>query len=216
VLLWTGLPPIQALATNKVQSAFGTLSSTWNFFSRGRLHLASLRYAILFALLGSTMGTLAVQRVGNEVLLRLIPMMLIAIALYFIFSPRITDNDSPPRISQFAFATTVALPLGFYGGFFGPGMGSILPFLFIWLCGYSLTGATAHTKVMVLTINSVSAVLFIAAGHVLWDIAISMSVAQMIGARLGSNAVMRRGTQFVQPIIIAVTLAMATKLLVWP
>ena len=106
--------------------------------------------------------------------------------------------------------------MGFYGGFFGPGMGSVFPFLFVWLCGYSLPTATAQTKVMVLTINSASAVLFISAGHVLWDLAILMSAAQMIGARLGSNAVMSRGTQFVQPVIIVVTLAMAIKLLVWP
>ena len=60
------------------------------------------------------------------------------------------------------------------------------------------------------------ALLFIMAGQVLWDLALVMSAAQMVGARLGSNAVMRRGTRFVQPIIIAVTLTMALKLLLWP
>jgi len=216
VLLWTGLPPINALATNKLQSALGTLSSTWNFFRNGHLRLRALLPAIVLALLGSSIGTLTVQQVGNDLLLRLIPVLLIAIALYFLLSPRISDDAREARLGRWSFACAVALPMGFYGGFFGPGMGSILPFLFVWLAGYSLPGATAQTKVMVLTINSTSALLFVSAGQVLWDLALVMSAAQMVGARLGSNAVMRRGTRFVQPIIIAVTLTMALKLLLWP
>lgn len=216
LLLWAGLPPVNALATNKLQSALGTLSSSWNFFRNGHLRLRALLPAIMLALVGSMVGTLTVQRIGNELLLRLIPVLLIVIAVYFLFSPRISDQAGEARLGAWMFAFTVALPLGFYGGFFGPGMGSILPFLFVWLAGFSLPAATAQTKVMVLTINSTSAVLFIIAGQVLWDLALVMSAAQMVGARLGSNAVMRRGTRFVQPIIVGVSLAMAFKLLLWP
>ena len=216
VLLWTGLPPIHALATNKLQSALGTLSSTWNFFRNGHLQPRALWPAISLALLGSSIGTLTVQQVGNDLLLRLIPVLLITIALYFLFSPRVSDQAAEARFGRCSFAFAVALPMGFYGGFFGPGMGSILPFLFVWLAGYSLPGATAQTKLMVLTINSTSALLFVSAGQVLWDLALVMSAAQMVGARLGSNAVMRRGTRFVQPVIVGVTLAMAFKLLLWP
>ena len=216
LLLWAGLPPINALATNKFQSALGTFSSSWNFFRKGHLQLREIVPTIVLAMLGSVVGTLVVQQVGNDLLIRLIPVMLILIALYFVLSPRMTDHASRSRISHFSFAFVVGLPMGFYGGFFGPGMGSVFPFLFVWLCGYSLPKATAQTKVMVLSINSTSAALFIGGGHVLWDLALSMSVAQMIGARLGSNAVMRRGTQFVQPVIVVVTVAMAIKLLIWP
>ncbi|HCO59799.1 MAG TPA: hypothetical protein DIT58_06355 [Porticoccaceae bacterium] len=216
VLLWTGLPPINALATNKLQSALGTLSSTWNFFRNGHLQLRPLVPAIILALVGSSAGTLTVQQLGNDLLLRLIPVLLIAIAVYFLLSPRISDQAGEARLDVWVFAFTVALPMGFYGGFFGPGMGSIFPFLFVWLAGYSLPAATAQTKVMVLAINSTSAVLFVIAGQVLWDLALVMSAAQMVGARLGSNAVMRRGTRFVQPVIVGVTLAMAFKLLLWP
>lgn len=216
VLLWTGLPPVNVLATNKLQSALGTLSSTWNFFRNGHLQLRPLVPAIILALVGSSAGTLTVQQLGNDLLLRLIPVLLIAIAVYFLLSPRISDQAGEARLDVWVFAFTVALPMGFYGGFFGPGMGSIFPFLFVWLAGYSLPAATAQTKVMVLAINSTSAVLFVIAGQVLWDLALVMSAAQMVGARLGSNAVMRRGTRFVQPVIVGVTLAMAFKLLLWP
>lgn len=216
ILLWFGLPPINALATNKVQSALGTLSSTWNFFRKGQLSLKEIRYSLLFALLGSVGGTLLAQRIGNEALLQLTPVMLVLIALYFLLSPRMSDSCSQARLSPLSFALVAALPMGLYGGFFGPGMGSILPFLFVYLSGYHLRKATAQTKVMILVINGVSAVLFILHGDVVWTLALCMSMAQMLGARLGSNRVMTHGAGLVQPLIIVTTLLLAIKLLFFP
>ena len=215
-LLWAGLPPLNALATNKVQSSLGTLSSAWNFFRRGHLDIKSLRLSVVLAIVGSIAGTWLVQRLDSALLTRLIPFLLLAIALYFLISPRIDDSRHRQRISQRWFACTAALAMGFYGGFFGPGMGSILPFLFVWLLGHNLVRATAETKLMILAVNGTSAVIFAFSGFVLWPLAIAMSVAQAVGARLGSNLVLKRGSAVVQPVITAVTLLLAIKLLLFP
>ena len=215
-LLWAGLPPLNALATNKVQSSLGTLSSTWNFFRRGHLTIKPLGLSVTLAILGSIAGTWLVQRLTGDVLTRLIPVLLLVIAIYFLVSPMIDDSRRRAKISQRWFACTAALAMGFYGGFFGPGMGSILPFLFVWLLGHNLVRATAETKLMILAVNGTSAIIFATAGLVLWPLAIAMSVAQAIGARLGSNLVMERGAVFVQPIIIGVTMLLSIKLLFFP
>jgi uncharacterized membrane protein YfcA len=150
------------------------------------------------------------------VLARLIPFLLLAIAIVFLISPKIDTSYHRQRISRRWFACTAALAMGFYGGFFGPGMGSILPFLFVWLLGHNLVRATAETKLMILAVNGTSAIIFATAGLVLWPLAIAMSVAQAIGARLGSNLVMERGAVFVQPVIIGVTMLLSIKLLFFP
>jgi len=213
VLLWAGLPPINALATNKLQSSLGSLSSSWNFYRKGHLHLHEIRWSLGLALLGAIAGTLTVQQIGNEVLVQLIPVLLIVIAVYFLVSPRIADHNTAPRLGAKQFAIVAALPMGFYGGFFGPGMGSILPFLFVFFCGYNLRKATAQTKVMILLVNGSSALLFALRGDVLWELAFYMALAQVIGARIGSNMVINRGVALVQPFIVVVTLALALKLL---
>ena len=215
-LLWAGLPPLNALATNKVQSSLGTLSSAWNFFRRGHLDIKPLGLSVVLAVAGSVVGTMVVQSLNTAVLTRLIPFLLIVIGAYFLLSPKVSDNDHPQKISHRWFACTAALAMGFYGGFFGPGMGSIMPFLFIWLLGHNLIRATAETKLMILAVNGTSAVIFIANGYVIWSLAIAMSVAQVVGARLGSNLVMQRGTSLVQPLVTAVTMLMALKLLFFP
>ena len=215
-LLWVGLPPLTALATNKVQSSVGTLSSAWNFFRRGHLEVKPLVVPILTAIAGSIAGTLAVQTVDGATLSRLIPFLLLCIAIYFLMSPKINQADSVPKIGLNTFAVTAALGMGFYGGFFGPGMGSIMPFLFLWLLGHNLVKATAETKLMILAVNGTSAVIFIVNGFVLWELALPMALAQVAGARLGSNLVMTRGSGLVQPIITAVTVLVALKLLLFP
>ncbi|ETN93070.1 Sulfite exporter TauE/SafE [Gammaproteobacteria bacterium MOLA455] len=212
-LLWAGLPPLNALATNKVQSAIGTLSSAWNFFRQGHIDIKPLLPVLLMGFIGSVIGTLAVQQLDSEILLKLIPFLLIAIAAYFLLMPKVSEANSQPKINQAWFACTAGLGMGFYGGFFGPAMGSIFPFLLVWLMARDLVTATAETKLMIVVVNGTSALLFIAGGHVVWGLAIAMSVAQMIGARLGSNLVMKRGSSFVQPVITIVTLLMAVKLL---
>ncbi|MDG1310935.1 MAG: TSUP family transporter [Porticoccaceae bacterium] len=215
-LLWAGLPPLNALATNKVQSSLGTLSSVWNFFRRGHLDIKPLRLSVALAVAGSVIGTLVVQSLDTALLTRLIPFLLLAIAMFFLLSPKVSAADHPQRISQRWFACTAALAMGFYGGFFGPGMGSIMPFLFVWLLGHNLVKATAETKLMILAVNGTSALIFVFSGYVIWSLAFTMSVAQVFGARLGSNLVIKRGSGFVQPIITGVTLLMALKLLLFP
>jgi len=215
-LLWVGLAPLTALATNKVQSSVGTLSSTWNFFRKGHLKIKPLLVSVLMAVLGSIVGTLTVQALDGGTLNRLIPLLLLGIGIYFLLSPKVNPVDRVPILGFNWFACTVALGMGFYGGFFGPGMGSIMLFLFVWLLGHNLVKATAETKLMILAVNGTSAAIFIFNGFVLWELALPMALAQIVGARLGSNLVMTRGSGLVQPIITVVTVLVALKLLFFP
>ena len=214
VLLWAGVPPLNALATNKFQSVFGTLSSTLNFFRKGHLDLKPLRPALAYALVGSCLGTTLVQRLDPRLLESLLPYLLLVLAIYFAFSPRIADEDSSPRVSQKVFNPLVGGGMGFYGGFFGPGMGSFYAVAFAALRGFNMRKATASTKPLVLVTNTTAMVIFIAGGHLWWGLAIAMAVAAFIGARLGSNLVITRGTALVRPAIVLATMAIAVKL-VW-
>ncbi len=213
VLLSVGMPPINALATNKFQSVFGTLASTLNYFRKGHIDFSRLYPALVCAGAGAAAGTFAVQNMRADFLERLIPLLLIAIALYFWFSPRVDDHDSHPRLSMRQFNWTAGGGIGFYGGFFGPGIGSFFAFAFTSLLGYNMRRATANTKPLVLITNGTSLMIFLLSGQVIWSAAIVMALGQIIGAQLGSNMVIRRGAALVRPAIILATIALALKLL---
>ncbi|AFU98876.1 hypothetical protein M5M_08435 [Simiduia agarivorans SA1 = DSM 21679] len=213
VLLWVGIPPLNALAVNKFQSVFGTLTSTVHFFRQGHLALRPLLPGLVLAVIASVIGTWSVQQVGNAQLEVLLPWALIGLALYFMFSRHLADEDRPALLTQTQFNGAVAPVMGFYGGFFGPGMGSIFAAVFTRLRGFGLRAATTHTKPFVLVINTTSMLVFVFAGYQWWGVALLMALAQALGARLGAGMVLTRGAGFIRPVLILVTLALAVKLL---
>ena len=212
-LLAAGLSPVQALATNKLQSTGGALSASAFFISRGAVDLRQLHLPIIMTFVGSMFGTLLVQRVDPGILEKLIPFFLLGIVLYFLFSPKLGAKGSPGLISLPVFSFTAAMGIGFYDGFFGPGTGSFFAAAFVGLMGYSITNATANTKVLNCTSNLASLLFFILGGHVMWVAGLVMMLGQALGARLGSGIVLSRGQTLIRPMIVCVSLTMTGKLL---
>jgi len=215
-LLAVGLGPVEALATNKLQGSFGTLSASVHFARHGHVSPRQMGLLIGCTFAGSLAGTALVQHLHPDFLARFIPGLLIVFALYFLLSPRVGDLDAHRRVNERVFALTAGVGCGFYDGFFGPGTGSFLALAFVALAGYNLRKATAHTKVLNLASNLASLWLFALAGHVAWLPGLVMGAGQFAGARLGSALVIRRGATLVRPLLVAVSLIISVRLMLAP
>jgi uncharacterized protein len=150
--------------------------------------------------------------VDTRWLMVLLPVLLIAIALYFLFGPKASDEDAHARLTPLAYSA-VAGGIGFYDGFFGPGTGSFFALSLVTLMGMGLTRATAHTKALNLMSNVISVVVLAAGGHVLWLLGGCMAVGQVIGGRLGAHSAMRFGPRLIRPLLVVISLGMVAKLL---
>ena len=214
LMLWLGIPPVTALATGKFQAVFGTMSSSINYFRNGLIDLKSLWPAMLLSMLASACGTLFVLKLGNNVLENMLPYFLIGISLFTWFSPGISDVKTAPSIPNKFFRGSVGALIGFYGGFFGPGVGAIGVLCFSALLGQQLRSATAQSKPVVLIANTVSVLIFLIDGNVLFTIGIAMALAQIVGAYFGSNLAMDRGAAIIRPILVVTTIGIAIKLLI--
>ena len=212
-LLWAGLPPVTALATNKAQAVFGSFTATANFIHKGAIDLRAAAFSVVCTFAGAAAGALLVQHLGGNLLARIIPLLLIAFALYFMLSPRVADLDSHRRIGDGAFALSIGTGVGFYDGFFGPGTGTFFAMGFIALLGYNLRRATAHTKLLNFTSNLAALLFFLPGGHVVWSIGLVMGAGQLIGAWIGSHLVLRHGTRVVRPVLVVASLTISLKLL---
>ncbi len=212
-LVAVGLPPAQALATNKLQGAFGTLSATINYAQKGHVKFKEMGVGIAFTFVGAALGTLAVQVMDPAILGQVIPFLLIGAALYFIFGHQASDEDRQHRLSPLPFYFLVGTSCGFYDGFFGPGTGSFFTLAFVSLLGFNLIKATAHTKVLNLTSNVASLIFFAIGGYVVWQIGLVMAIGQFLGARLGSQMAMTHGAKLIRPILVVVSIVMTTKII---
>jgi hypothetical protein len=212
-LLWSGLDPVVALATNKAQGVFGSGAATLHFACQGAIDLRRSWLAVACTFVGAGAGALAVQVLGGETLALVVPVLLIAFALYFLFSPRVSDLDSRRRLGDLAFALLVGTGVGFYDGFFGPGTGTFFAMGYVALLGYNLRRATAHTKLLNFASNLAALLLFLAGGHIVWALALPMAAGQFIGAWLGVHLVLRHGTALIRPVLVVAALAVSLKLL---
>jgi uncharacterized membrane protein YfcA len=211
-LLAAGLPVQAALATNKLQGTFGSFSASLKFIRRGYVSFDEIRVPIAFTFAGGALGAILVQTLDPGFLRSLIPVLLIASALYFMFSPHISDVERHQRMSHATFGALVGTSIGFYDGFFGPGTGSFFVVACVSLLGFTMTKATAHTKVLNFTSNIASLIFFIVGGNVVWEVGLLMALGQVIGARLGAEVVIGRGAAIVRPMLVTVCLIMTVKL----
>jgi uncharacterized protein len=211
-LLAVGLSPHQALGTNKFQSTFGSLTSSYNYVKHGGVNLRECVWGIVFTLIGAASGAQIVQMVNADFLRWTIPFLLLAILIYTVFSPDLGKHDSHPRWSSRVFYIVFGLSIGFYDGFFGPGTGSFWPVAMVLLLGLNLVKATGYTKVMNFTSNIVSLVVFTIGGQIVVIPGLCMGVGEIFGARLGAKLVIKKGVRFIRPVFIAVVLATTAKL----
>lgn len=212
-LLATGMPPAQALGTNKLQSCFGSFTATLYFWRQGLINVCELWPHIVCTFVGSAVGTLLVQHLDPSFLSKLLPFLLIGFSLYFLLSPRISNEDSEQRISPLMFAFIIGTSIGFYDGFFGPGTGSFFAIAFVALAGFGLAKATAHTKLLNFTSNFASLLFFALGGHVLWSVGLAMAIGQYLGARLGSRMVVSHGVRLIRPLLVGISLVISLRLI---
>ena len=212
-LLFVGLPPIAALATQKVQGSCGTAMAAITYWRRGFVDLRALIPAILLTLVGSAAGAAVVKRLDTASLATIVPIALIAIALYFLVAPNLSDTDKHARLPFARFVPLMGLVIGFYDGIFGPGTGSFMTIGFVTLFGLGLTRATGHTKTLNLTSNLAALLVFIPSGDVLWPAAIAMAIGQLAGGYIGARSGIRYGAKLIRPVVVVVSIALALKLL---
>jgi len=212
-LLATGMPPALALGTNKLQSTGGSFSASLYFLRKGAVKLSDVWLIILMVFLGASLGTILIQQIDASLLKGVLPFLIIAIGLYFLFSPKLGEKDSKQRLSFAVFALIAGFSIGFYDGFFGPGTGSFLSLACVLLLGFNLAKATAHAKVFNLTSNVASLIFFLVGGHVLWSVGILMMIGQFIGANLGAKMVLTKGKTLIRPMVVLMSFIMSAKML---
>ncbi len=212
-LLLAGVPPVEALGTNKLQGLFGSASATISYAQKGYVDPRRQLPSALLAFIGAAAGAACATIIPGDWFRAVMPILLVAIALYFAFKPNITDVDRAQRITPLAFGLTIPTLIGFYDGVFGPGAGSFYMLAFVALAGYGVLKATAHTKLLNFASNLGGFTVFALAGAILWKTGLLMGACQFAGARLGSSLAMRQGARLIKPLLVVVCVAMAARLM---
>lgn len=211
-LMWTGLPPVTVLGTNKVAAVMGALTSFVTFLRSGKVDGWLIRRLFPFSLVGSAIGVVAVRLVPSEILRPLVVVMLLFVLIYSIVKKEWGRDATYAGMSRRLLMLSVltAFGFGFYDGFFGPGTGSFLLFAFL-MIGFDFVGAAANARALNFASNIAAAILFSYLGEVNFSYAIPMGISMIVGAWCGARVALAKGVGYVRPLFIIMTAVLIGK-----
>ena len=205
--------PATLFGVNKGASVWGTAVATTQYARRVNLRWAALLPAAAMGFVASLAGAWLVTSISAGFLRKALPFVLLAVLIYTLVKKELGRHHTPRFTghAETAVACCIALLLGFYDGFFGPGTGSFLVFLFVRWLGYDFLNASASAKLLNTATNLAALALFAYTGHIWWHFALTMAVANVAGSLLGTRLALKHGAGFVRLVFIGVVSTLILK-----
>ena len=214
--LFTALPrevPATLFGTNKIASVFGTANAAWRYARRVSMPWGTTLPAAIAAFAFSYLGAMAVAWAPREMLRPLILVMLIGSAAYTFWRKDFGIIHQPQHAGwrELIYALLAGGAIGFYDGFFGPGTGSFLIFLFIRFFGFDFLHASAASKIVNVATNLAAISFFVPNGYVLPVVAALMATFNVIGSVIGTHLALRHGSALVRKVFLVVVCSLIVK-----
>ena len=211
------LMPTQAVSTIigtlKVPSFIGTCFATYQYLQRVKIPLLRILLFTSIAFIAAFSGSLLLTRMSNQFMKPVIFFVLLVMAIYTFNKKDLVQSLQKEDIKYATIkGILICLIIGFYDGFIGPGGGSLFVLAFISILGYDFLHASAHAKIVNLSTNLGSLILFIGKGVILWPVAIPMSICNATGGFFGSRMALKKGNQFIRKIFLIVIVATLLRL----
>ena len=198
--------PATLLGTNKLASMFGTTVAAAKYSRRVAVAWSTAAPAAVAAFALSFCGAWTVTRVPGDFVRSLLPLILVAVAVYT-FKKKDLGVVHAPRhsgMTERLLAMGAGAAIGFYDGFFGPGTGSFLIFLFVRFFGFDFLSASAAAKIVNVACNVSALIWFGYSGHLIWQLGLMMAVCQILGSLVGTRLALKHGSGFVRKLFLVV------------
>jgi uncharacterized protein len=210
--LLIGLPQastVEVLGTNKVASVFGTTASALTYRRSVKTDAIFLATMALPALFGSVLGALSASLIPTQSMRPIVFVLLVAVAIYTWRKPDLGSIEvlRHEKNKRFLISAIAGLVIGFYDGIFGPGTGSFLMLVLIYL-GFAFLSASAIAKVVNVSTNLGAIMVFGLNGAILWQVGLVLAMANIVGGLLGARLAIRGGSTLIRKVFLFVTIAL--------
>ena len=200
-----GLPVHNAIATNKLSSAMGTSVAT---IKLARAHFIPWKKAlpcVIAALIGSNIGAHLALLV-SDALFKRIMLVILPLTAFYILRTRDLDKRRAelPPVQSALIATGIALVIGMYDGFYGPGTGTFLILLLTAFAHFRLGEANGVAKSINLATNVSSLAVYLLNGKVLLLLGFVAGLCGVAGNYIGVTFFQQKGSKAVKPIMLTV------------
>ncbi|MFL6521120.1 MAG: sulfite exporter TauE/SafE family protein [Chthoniobacterales bacterium] len=214
LILFPNWPIATILGTNKLASCAGTTIAVQRYSRHVAFDWPTILPAAISAFVFAFLGSRIVSLLNTAFLKPIVLVLLVVVAIYVLFVKDlglIHKPKHPPKKAQL-LGILIGAGLGFYDGFFGPGTGSFLIFLFVGVFGFDFLAASASSKVINLATNLASVLYFGWTGHIIYAYAVPMALCSILGATIGARLAIAKGSRFVRIFFLVIVCALIAKL----
>lgn len=203
--IFTGLPVINCIATNKMSSSMGTTIATVKYAKGGFIPWKLALFCIPCAFAGSTIGANIALSISNEVF-RIIMLIILPLTAVYVLTRKELTSKKEPHSSKvmLILSMLIAFAIGIYDGFYGPGTGTFLILLLTAIGRMRVEEANGLTKTINLSTNIAALTVYIINGQVLLPLGIVAGCFNIAGNYLGASKFTSGGTKIVKPIMVLV------------
>jgi uncharacterized membrane protein YfcA len=203
LLTFLGLSVGAANGTNRVSILLQNIVSTYQF-KKGKIHIfrTALPFAII-ASIGAIAGTFVVVSINQDVLKKVIGVILIIMGLFIVFEPKVWESGSniPKKLKWMSYVAIFAI--GFYGGFLQAGVGFFFIAALTFLGGFDIVKTNAIKVLVIAAYTVFSLAIFVSKGMVNWPIGITLSLGSMTGAYFGTKFTLLKKVKWIRYVLFA-------------
>ncbi|MCE9684968.1 TSUP family transporter [Shewanella sp. AS16] len=215
-LLTLGLPPHLALGTNKLAACFGSSMAAFTYYRQRLFTPAFWYHAFIATFIGAVAGSGLVYLIDNLWLEKLLPLLIIAIALYTLLNPAAMGNAqslAPSKPGAKPTQWLQGLALGGYDGFAGPGIGAFWTVSSARLYRLPLLHSCGLARAMTFTSNLSALIIFGLLGQVQLHIGLWLGLCMMLGSFIGAHTAIKFGLPFIRPLFMLMVILITAKLI---
>lgn len=206
-LLFAGVPPISANATNNTTMWLGVLASARGYREEIRTYRSVIVPAMIVSLFGSLAGAVLLLHTPPKIFAHLIPWLLLFATVVFAVSP-LLERQREARDVHSPWQLVLQLAVSIYGGYFGAGMGILMLAILSFSGLPDMNAMNGVKNLLSVVINGVAVVPFLIAGIINWPIALLMAAFAMIGGYFGAHFFRRLPSSVTRAIVFAIAVGM--------
>lgn len=212
---FAGLPVHNAIATNKLSSTMGTTIATIRYALNGYMVKEFVIVGVACGLVGSWGGS-SLALLASDTIIQVLMLIALPFIAFFVLKTKNLDafaRDPLPKRKALAITAAIALVIGVYDGFYGPGTGTFLMLLLPALAHQDVRTAAGTTKAINLATNAAALVVFLVNGAVLLPLGLAAGLFNIAGNYIGASKFTKAGASIVRPIMLVVLVLFAAKLI---
>lgn len=212
-LMFLGLPPQVAIATNKFGAVGLSIGAITKFWSEKKI---LWKYAIPFsflAIVGGLIGAKILLDINKELLSKMVGMFLLLLLPFIFIKKDIGVKRKKTSRLQKTIGIFCYFLLMIFGGFFGGGAGTLIFYTLMFFFGFTIIRANATDIIPWFVLSLSSLIIFMINGIVSYYIGISLFLGMLVGGYLGAHTAIKKGNRWVKIVFAIVVIISSIKIL---